>query len=327
MPPGRNNWGRWGEDDQRGTANLISVDAIRKAAALVQDGTVFSLALPIDSTAPRFPARSPAKHYFTATGSDAVSGTPQSVWLPSFYGEKTSPVERIGSQPAETGYVYNDDVIEIATQGSTQWDGLAHVVVEDTLYNGYWAGTVTAAGGAAVNGIEHVRSSFVGRGVLLDAARHAGVDSLEPGTPVTGSDLDAICASQNVTIEVGDIVLLRTGYMQRWWKLDTDLARSEYMRSWPGVGLSTVEWFADHDVAAAACDTVGFEVMPSEGGELNPAHNRLIVDLGFFIGELWDLDELADHCAEDGRYAFLLVAPPLYIPHAAGSPLNPIAVK
>jgi kynurenine formamidase len=243
------------------------------------------------------------------------------------YGDKTTPVERIGPEPIEPGYVYNDDVIEIATQGSTQWDGLAHVVVEDTLYNGFWAGAVTSAGGAAVNGIEHVRSSFVGRGVLLDAARHAGVDSLEPGQSITDTDLDAICAAQSVTLESGDIILLRTGYLQRWWELDTDAQRAEYMRSWPGVGLSTVEWFARHDVAAAATDTVGFEVMPSEGGELNPAHNRLMVDLGFFIGELWDFDELAEHCAGDGRYEFLLVAPPLYIPRAAGSPLNPIAIK
>jgi kynurenine formamidase len=326
-PSGPSNWGRWGEDDQKGTANLLSEEAVRKAAGLVRRGRVFSLALPLDATAPRFPARAAAKHYFTATGSDAVAGTPQSVWLPGMYGEKKTPVDRIGPRPTEPGYVYNDDVIEVATQASTQWDGLAHVVVEDSLYNGYWAGTVTAAGGAATNGIEHVRASLVGRGVLLDAARHAGIDSLEPGTPITAQDLEAICEAQGVNVEAGDIVLLRTGYLQRWWHLDGERARADYMMSWPGVGLSTVEWFAGRDIAAAATDTIGFEVMPSEGGELNPVHNRLVVDLGFFIGELWDLDELAESCAADGEYSFLLVAPPLYIPHAAGSPLNPIAIK
>jgi kynurenine formamidase len=123
------------------------------------------------------------------------------------------------------------------------------------------------------------------------------------------------------------MVLLRTGYLQRWWRLDSDAARDTYMRAWPGVGLSTVEWFAEHGIAAAASDTTGFEVSPSEGGEILPVHKRLIVDLGFFIGELWDLDELAADCAVDGRYAFQLIAPPLYLPRAVGSPLNPIAIK
>jgi kynurenine formamidase len=326
-PPGRNNWGRWGDEDQRGTANLISDAMIAGAAGLVERGRIFSLALPIDPSAPRFPSRAPAKHYFTATGADALAGTPLSEWFPPMVETEPAQPKRIGPRPQETGYVYNDDVIELATQGSTQWDGLAHVVVEDTLYNGYWAGTVTAAGGAAANGMEHVHSALVGRGVLLDAARHAGVDSLEPGTPITGADLDAICEAEGVVVGPGDILLLRTGYLQRWWGLNNDDSRAEYMRSWPGVGLTAVDWLADRDVAAAACDTTGFEVMPSEGGEILPVHDRLIVDLGFFIGELWDLELLAADCAEDGRYTFLLVAPPLYIPHAVGSPLNPIALK
>jgi kynurenine formamidase len=153
------------------------------------------------------------------------------------------------------------------------------------------------------------------------------VDALEPGTAIVADDLDAVCKAQAVTVQSGDIVLLRTGYLGRWWELDNDTDRATYMASWPGVGLSSVDWFADHEVAAAAADTIGFEAMPSETGALNPVHNRLIVDMGFFIGELWDLDELADDCASDGRYAFLLVAPPLYIPHSAGSPLNPVAIK
>ena len=40
------NWGRWGAEDERGTVNFITPEVIRRAAACVQRGVVFSLALP-----------------------------------------------------------------------------------------------------------------------------------------------------------------------------------------------------------------------------------------------------------------------------------------
>ena len=38
------NWGRWGKNDQIGTANLITPAKRREAAALVKDGEAISLA-------------------------------------------------------------------------------------------------------------------------------------------------------------------------------------------------------------------------------------------------------------------------------------------
>ena len=49
--------------------------------------------------------------------------------------------------------------------------------------------------------------------------------------------------------------------------------------------------------------------------------------MGLFIGELWDVDELADDCAADGVYEFFLVAAPLPVTGAVGAPVNPIAIK
>jgi hypothetical protein len=39
------------------------------------------------------------------------------------------------------------------------------------------------------------------------------------------------------------------------------------------------------------------------------------------------LEELASDCAADGRYAFLLVAPPLPVTRGVGTPINPYAIK
>ena len=49
--------------------------------------------------------------------------------------------------------------------------------------------------------------------------------------------------------------------------------------------------------------------------------------MGLLIGEIFDLEALADDCANDGVYEFLFSAPPLPITGAVGSPINPLAVK
>lgn len=307
-PPSGGSWGRWGEDDRRGAANLISAARVAAAAGLVRRGVVFSLALPIDATAPRFPLRQDHHHRLTHTGADAVAARAAGV--------ETDPI------------AWNDDAIELATHGSTHWDGLGHMQVDDTLYNGFWAGNVTARDGDVALGIEHQRESFVGRGVLLDLARQLGVATLEPGFAISPELLEAACASQAVAIEEGDVLLLRTGFLGHWWTLTTEAERSAYWDGSPGVGAAGAEWIAARGVAAAAADTAGFEVLPFEDPAVPfPVHRRFLHELGITIGELWDLDRLADDCARDGVWEAFLVAPPLYLPHAVGSPMNPLAIK
>ena len=58
-----------------------------------------------------------------------------------------------------------------------------------------------------------------------------------------------------------------------------------------------------------------------------PLHQIAIPNMGLTIGELWDLDELAADCAEDGVWEFLLVAAPIPFTRAVGAPVNPIALK
>ncbi len=308
-PTGPNNWGRWGEDDRRGTANLITPEMVKRAAKLIETGVTYSLALPIDETAPRWPARAPAKHYFMMTGSDGIAGQPYN-----------GSVENV---------VYNDDYIDMALQGSTQWDGLAHFSWQDCLYNGFWAGSVTSTTGSVEMGIDQMAESFTGRGVLLDVAGHLGVDSLEPGYAIEAGLLDEVAVAEGVEIGTGDIVLVHTGYMEEWWKLETIPEKEGYFAAVPGLGESCVAWLADNDVASVATDTLAVEVMPSEESASRPLpiHHACLVDLGLTLGEFWVLERLAKACREDGRYAFFLTAAPLNIPAACGSPLNPTAIK
>ncbi len=309
QPTGPTNWGRWGEQDQRGTTNLLTPEKLVQAARLVERGDVFSLALAIDAHGPRWPARPAPNHYFSQTGADFVVGSPANLAMP--------------------GFTYNDDALDMPLQGSTQWDGLAHIAVEDSLYNGYWAGNVTAAGGASRCGIEHQRDAMAGRGVLLDMARHLGVERVEPGYAISPEELESCCEAQGVEVSEGDMLVLRTGDLQRWWALESLDDKAGFFGASPGLSRRCIPWLADKDVATVSADTVGVEVIPLEEPveRVFPTHSAALVDLGITFGEFWVVDELAADCAKDGRYEFFLVAPPLNVPGAVGSPINPYAIK
>lgn len=308
-PDGPNNWGRWGEDDQRGTQNLIGPEQRIAAAGLVRTGNVFSLALPIDAAGPRWPTRPAPLRWTLMAGSDLITGSPYAEEQPDFQ--------------------WNDDMFQMPTQGSTQWDALAHVAVEDTMYNGFWAGEVTAQGGARTLGIDSQRESFVGRGVLLDLARHQGLDACPDGQIVHEDMLQACADAQGVELRAGDILLVRTGYLAKWWGISGSEDQMEYFLASPGLSASTAGWLHEHGVSALAADTIAVESMTPENPDdrVYPLHVVCLVDLGLPLGEFWHLDDLARDCAEDGRFEFLLVAPPLRIPGALGSPINPIALK
>jgi kynurenine formamidase len=218
----------------------------------------------------------------------------------------------------------NEDVIVMGTQAATHWDALSHVSYGGHLYNGYPATSVTAAG-ASRCGIHLVRT-LVSRGVLLDVARAKGKEALDGGYPIQPEDLDAACSLARVSVEQGDIVLVRTGQMVHLRQGQRDLFTYTYPS--PGLTMSTAEWFHSHGVAAVATDTLPLEVFPGEEeGTFLPVHLLHLVEMGMTQGQNWVLDELAADCAEDGVYSFLLDASPLPFLDGTGSPLNPVAVK
>jgi kynurenine formamidase len=91
--------------------------------------------------------------------------------------------------------------------------------------------------------------------------------------------------------------------------------------------VDAADFVCSRDVAAVASDTWGLEVRPHEGGLSNPVHVLLLVNAGIHLGEMWDLENLARDCADDGCYEFLVVAPPLTITGAVGSPITPLAIR
>lgn len=299
------NWGKWGPDDELGTMNYVTAEKITAASRLVRRGRVFSLALPLDSNGPMNGSygRINPVHVMLQDGGDIASG----------------------AQDHLATLRYTDDAAYLVLQSSTQWDALAHIYHDGKMYNGYGTEQVHS-GGALKNSITRIKDRAVGRGVLLDIARYKGKDALATSEPISADDLQGCAERQGVSVGEGDFVLVRTGQMEErrqsggWGDFAGGPA--------PGLAISAADFFCPRNVAAVATDTWGTEVLPNETPDVfQPLHIIMLVNAGIHLGEMWDMEALAKDCAEDGVYEFMLVAPPLTVTGAVGSPVNPQAIK
>jgi kynurenine formamidase len=279
------NWGRWGVDDEQGTFNLITPALIKQAAGLVKQGQAYSLAMPLEAEGPQWPSR-----------------------------HKTWKVTTYGHRPF--GVSSADDVVMMHSHSGTHMDALCHIWYEDQLYNGFHAPDHITSNGATRNAIDRL-PYLVGRGVLLDVAAWKGVEYLPLGEPITAADLDACAAAQNITIQAGDLLLVRTGWM-RVFTGDRPL----YNRGEPGIDESTLPWLEAHDIVAVGADNQAVEVLDQIPPTRLPVHAVAIRDLGIYLLENLQLDGLA----ADKIYEFLLVIAPLRLSGGIGSPINPLAI-
>lgn len=301
-------WGKWGPDDERGSTNYVTPERVRAAAGLIRTGQVFSLSAPFDRTGPNRgrmgSSRVNPQHVMFKHGGDMLAD-----W-----------------DNARRGTQSTDDGVYMPLQAGTQWDAFCHIFHDGQTYNGHGPGSVTSSG-AHRNAITAVTETTTGRGVLLDIARFLDVAWLEPEQAIQDTDLQACAEAQGVEIGEGDFVLVRTGHLAR-------RRREEFWGDYaagpaPGLGLSSADYLLPRRVAGIASDTWGLEAVPTESLPETRfgLHVILLVNAGVLIGEIWDMEALAEACADDGSYEFFLCAPPLAVTGAVGGPLNPIAVK
>jgi kynurenine formamidase len=295
------NWGRWGDDDQRGTLNLITPSAVLRGTASVRSGRTFSLAIPFDETGPQWDSENMPERVNPALRTYAVNL--------AFTGDTDD-------------FTTSDDSFRMGSQAATHLDALAHVGYEGLLWNNTPDSVVSDLGAARL-GIEHF-GPLATRGVLLDIALLHGVDHFDENYAITGDDLDRSAAAAGVSVEPGDAVLVRTGQMHYLRAGD----RQRYSHPSPGLSTAAIPWIRDHDVALVATDTITFEVYPCEDPAIfMPVHMIHLRDMGLAQGQVWYLDDLAADCASDGQYDFLLVATPLPLTGAVGAPAAPTAIK
>jgi kynurenine formamidase len=294
------NWGRWGDDDERGTANLIDAAATRRGLDAVRSGRHVSLAIPLDQSSPQ------------------EGGAPGRI----------APLRTMLSiNQTYTGHpgdaAFNDDTVVMATSAGTHIDAIGHVSYDGKLYNGFDASTVSAVGGLRYCGADKI-GPIVGRGVLLDVAAARGVERLEPGYAITGDDLDVAAEHARVRVEAGDIVCVRTGQMQLLHAGETRV----YNHDSPGLSSRSIRWVRDHDCGAVFTDTYVYEVWPPEDwAAMMLVHMIHLRDMGQIQGQNFDFEVLAADCREDGVHEFLFTAHPEPLTGAASAPVHPVATK
>ncbi len=299
------NWGRWGAEDQRGTLNHIDPAALKRGAAAVRQGKLFACGLNYDANGPQ-----PNVGRFNPIRSATAIDSP------------------LGPPGARAGYA--DDIVTMFLQAATQWDSFAHVHYDGIMYNGFKVCDHLHPGeGASRCGIEHLaRPGITSRGILLDIARLKGVDILPIDYAITPDDMNAACEKFGVNVESGDILLIRTGWI-RHFTLDTNRAAFNGLQ--PGLSPAVCEWMHDKSVAAVTADNMAVEIIRAEPdpayGEFMPLHMLTLRDMGMPLGEIFDFEDLAADCAQDGQYSFMFSAPPLPFTGGFGSPLNPQAIK
>jgi kynurenine formamidase len=300
-PPG-SAWGLWGAEDQFGTLNLLTPERAVDGARLVRKGAVFPLNLSLDQPNPPLYGRGRVRQTVVGEG-----GNGRDDYLDNFW-----------------------------PQASSQWDSLRHVRhPNDGWYNGVTDAEIVA--GAGKLGIENMaRRGIAGRGVLLDVDRYLDQDGRgldhASNSVITVADLDGCRSAQGTDLRAGDVLLVHTGWL-RWYAglpLDARQALADRTRlKAPGLGPAPemAEYLWDLHIAAVAADNPALEAWPPDEESGGFMHWKLIPHFGMSIGELWWLADLADDCAADGVYEFLLTSAPLNVPGGVGSPPNALAIK
>ncbi len=295
------NWGRWGADDQLGTLNLITPAARVRAARLVTEGVSVTCARPISTE---------------ITADTTVQ--PLRFMVDSGEGRDTASPERLLQRRGAAefiGMVFHGYTI-------THVDTPAHYFWNGKIYNGRSCNLITSREGAQVESVELLRDGVVTRGVLLDVAAVKG-RWLASGEGVMPEDLEAAEKAQNVRVEPGDVLLVRTGYYAR---RQAEGPKSPLADGSPAVHVASAPWLRERGVAMLGTDTHNDVAPVPYPGIGNALHVVALVAMGLWLIDNGNLEDLSRACAARRRWEFLFTVAPLRLAGATGSPVNPIAL-
>lgn len=226
---------------------------------------------------------------------------------------------RHGDSVREDGGSTAGDLLVMATHCGTHIDALAHISADGRLHGGVDAARAQSGGSFSTLGIEEMEP-LLGPAVLLDVARAHGVDVLAGGHAIDGEQLEEASRLGGVTVEPGDVVLVRTGWARNFTNAEAFVG---LLSGVPGVSEGGARWLARRGVRATGSDTVAYErIPPREGHRLLPVHGILLVEHGIPIIEMLDLERLSS----EGVYRFAFVLCPLRLVGATGSPVRPLAL-
>lgn len=292
----------WGPQDEIGRLNLMS-DASRLAVLeRIGSGRVYDLSVEYRIGMPSWQAIGDPRYQFWLTH------TPRGTAVDDPLAVGRAQNERVS---------YTGDAISMYTHTGTHIDALNHFGLDGRIWNGFAADEHLGDRGWRRAGAETI-PPIVARGVLIDVAAEKGVEALPPNYRIGADDLRRALARQHVSLEAGDVALIRTGRMRSFED------GAGYMAEPPGLGLDAARFLVEErGVISVGADNLSFESFPSEEpGNWIPVHTYLLAQQGVTILEVVFLEELA----RDGVYEFAFIGAPLKLRGASGSPLRPLAI-
>lgn len=303
--PAGSTWGIFGEQDRRGTINLIGQKQISEAGTLVREGRVFGLDYPLTAFDPPLaPTRKP-------------------------------PVQTVFSRHA----AHRDESLLLYPQASSQIDGLRHRRhSQHGFYNRVSDAEADQANALGIN--DWAEAGIAGRGLLLDLegffAQTGRRMDHERGQVFTLRDLREACDFFGIHPHLGDLLLINSGWAA--WYLDLDANGKRAVRDakrYSGLDQdrNIIAWCWDSGVAGIFSDCYALEALPAKVDtdfyddlDHGMMHQELLALMGYPIGELWRLEDLARHCRAQGQWEFMLTVKPLNMPGGVGSPCNAMAI-
>ncbi|MFV0523054.1 MAG: cyclase family protein [Acidimicrobiales bacterium] len=318
----------YGPDDQRGTFNELTPERTGDALKLLRrarEVKTYQLGEVMFNGFPAYPSEPPRLHDMFLLGSGVDFG-PEFAAAGGIQGgtEPAGPNRLVGF---EERFAAN-----FTFQIGTQIDGLNHIGVDGTFYNGFQAVDIATPTGTSKLGNENM-GPVCTRAVVLDivglkvAARATDAYFTAPNGQlvlngnyrITIDDIEKAMKRQRIKdpIGAGDVPIIHTG----WNHLVRD-DPDAYLLQEPGIFLAEARYFADRKPALVAADTWGLEVLDPAltNGNAFPVHQELITHNGIRIGESFVTDAaIADHC-----YEGVLVATPENVPGATCGSSPPV---
>lgn len=292
----------WGPDDEIGRLNLMTPASQAAVLSRLAGGKIYDLSV----------------EYFIGMPSWQAAGDPHyRIWMTH------TPHGNVVADPLGLGEHMNEHVsytgaaISMYAHMGTHIDALVHFGLDGKVWNGFSADRHLGDRDWTRAGAENI-PPIVARGVMIDVAAAKGVDMLPDNYRITRKDLIAALARQRLSLAEGDVVLIRTGRMQRY----ADAAA--YMANPPGLGMAAARYLVEEGGAmVVGADNLSFETFPSEvEGNYVPLHTYLLAQTGTPIIELAYLEELS----RDQVYEFAFIGGSLKLRGSDAAPLRPIAI-
>jgi Putative cyclase len=335
----------WGPDDFIGRLNLLTPTRVAAAGKEIRDGDIIPLNLPLN--VPETPAfdREPFRHEIKVIREN----------------------------------IAYDDIYHLNTQSGTQWDGFRHFahVPTATFYNGARGTDILGPNANHKCSIHHwAQHGIAGRGILLDFRSYAEAKGIQYDPydyyPISYEALtqcgqhqgiDIRPAAQGGDIKIGDILFVRSGFVQQYYLKSPEDRRRLALRGhgpreeagkeenetrYAGVAQEErmLDWLHDCYFAAVAGDAPAFEAWPTHERELPcfPAsgrenlerwaddrteyflHEHILALWGMPLGEMLDLERLSEKCKEKKRWTFFFTSSPANVPGGVSTHVNGQAI-